>query len=113
MKTGIELIAAERDRQINVEGWTPEHDDKHWDGELSRAAACYCNPTYSADPRIGTPIGWPWSFADWKPAVQRGGTIIISRLIRQYVKAGALIAAEIDRLLRAYPEVAETLAKSE
>lgn len=27
MKTGIELIAEERQRQIEVEGWTPEYDD--------------------------------------------------------------------------------------
>src|SRR6516162_7451434 len=27
--TGAELIAVERQRQINREGWTPEHDDEH------------------------------------------------------------------------------------
>jgi len=27
MKTGVELIADERQRQIEVEGWTAEHDD--------------------------------------------------------------------------------------
>lgn len=26
MKTGIELIAEERQRQIEIEGWTAEHD---------------------------------------------------------------------------------------
>ena len=31
--TGNELIAAERKRQIEVEGWSPEHDDGH----ISRA----------------------------------------------------------------------------
>ena len=30
--TGAELIAAERRRQIEDEGWTPEHDVEHADG---------------------------------------------------------------------------------
>jgi hypothetical protein len=44
MKTGIELIAEERKRQIEVEGWTAEHDDEHTDGELALAAVCYATP---------------------------------------------------------------------
>jgi hypothetical protein len=39
--TGIELIAAERQRQQAVEGWTPEHDRHHSGGELARAATAY------------------------------------------------------------------------
>lgn len=34
----IAEIAAERKRQIEAEGWTPEHDDAHDKGELARAA---------------------------------------------------------------------------
>lgn len=41
MKTGIELIAEERQRQITEEGWTPEHDINHTNGQLASAAACY------------------------------------------------------------------------
>ena len=41
MTSGIEAIAAERQRQIEAEGWTPGHDDTHDRGELARAAACY------------------------------------------------------------------------
>ncbi len=44
MKTGIELIAQERQRQVSEEGWTAEHDDGHTDQELARAASCYANP---------------------------------------------------------------------
>lgn len=36
-KTGIELIAAERERQINEEGWTPEHDKQY--RQTSKAVA--------------------------------------------------------------------------
>lgn len=35
----IDEIAAERQRQVEVEGWTAEHDDKHADGSLAQAAA--------------------------------------------------------------------------
>lgn len=35
--TGIERIAAERRRQIGEEGWTPEHDAQHVNGELAEA----------------------------------------------------------------------------
>jgi hypothetical protein len=34
-------IAAERRRQIEVEGWTHAHDDGHDDGSLAAAAACH------------------------------------------------------------------------
>ncbi len=44
MKTGIELITAERKRQIEKEGWTPEHDAEHTDGSLALAAVCYAAP---------------------------------------------------------------------
>jgi hypothetical protein len=43
VKTGIELIAAERERQITAEDRTPKHDDEHRLGELSQAAACYAD----------------------------------------------------------------------
>ncbi|HVJ09716.1 MAG TPA: hypothetical protein VM554_15165 [Acidisarcina sp.] len=37
--SGVELIAAERTRQIDVEGWTPEHDDRHTDAVMAIQAA--------------------------------------------------------------------------
>lgn len=84
---GAELIAAERQRQIEGEGWTAEHDDKHDNGELARAAVCYAEG--------GTGVGlheiWPWFQEEWKPSGDR---------VRDLTKAGALIAAEIDRLQR-------------
>lgn len=79
--TGAELIAAERQRQIDVEGWTPEHDREHGRGELAQAAAAYAVPAHAS-------YLWPWRFAGFKRAGR----------VRELVKAGALIAAEIDRL---------------
>lgn len=99
--TGVELIAAERERQVTAEGWSPEHDDQHRLAELSRAALSYtflaskqiCNP----DTRLSLngPVHWPWNYSWWKPKADP---------IRNLVKAGALIAAEIDRLQRAAGE---------
>lgn len=90
IKTGIELIAAERKRQIEVEGWTPEHDDKYICGELRDAALAY---GIVCDDRAGDCASdwWPWDVGWWKPSDDP---------IRNLVKAGALIAAEIDRLQR-------------
>lgn len=98
-KTGIELIAEERKRQIEKEGWTAEHDAQHNHHELARAAACYATPGYIRKLHItdnGTPFGWPFSKDCWKPSP-------LDRK-RELVKAGALIAAEIDRLQREQPD---------
>ncbi|VEB42924.1 Uncharacterised protein [Chromobacterium violaceum] len=63
----IEEIAAERRRQIEVEGWTPEHDDKHRDYALAGAAGCYAMHTL-AYPAGDPPQPWPWDKAWWKPS---------------------------------------------
>lgn len=85
---GIALIAAERRRQIADEGWTPTHDDGHTTGQLARAAACYALQHTRVS---GRAIRWPWHREWWKPSADP---------IRNLVKAGALIAAEIERLHR-------------
>lgn len=102
---GIELIAAERTRQIEVEGWTPEHDDEHSRGEMMSAAVDYvaeCKRVLRDHDPItdsrGLPWGWPWKKEWWKPSPDP---------IRNLVKAGALIAAEIDRIQRASRRQAE------
>ena len=35
LQNGVELIAAERERQIAKEGWTPEYDATHTEGQLA------------------------------------------------------------------------------
>lgn len=93
---GLDLIAAERGRQVNEEGWTPQHDDDHRKYELSSAACCYVQAAERA-PFVhallggGPPDTWPFEKTWWKPSASP---------IDNLVKAGALIAAEIDRLLR-------------
>lgn len=92
MISGIERIAKERQRQMQEEGWTPEHDDEHDNGELAAAAECYLREVTGMPlTHHGLPI-WPWDDEWWKPS---------GNPIRNLEKAGALIAAEIDRRLRA------------
>lgn len=95
--TGAELIAEERERQINSEGWTPEHDDEHVFGEITSAARAYSKfaqfQALGLPFRTRIPMEWPWDDVWWKPS---------QNPIRNLVKAGALIAAEIDRLQRKY-----------
>ena len=92
---GIDKIGLERLRQISQEGWSAEHDDDHRKGEMAFAAACYVKT--AAHQSLGdehakrTNGWWPWGEEWWKPSDDP---------IRNLVKAGALIAAEIDRLQR-------------
>lgn len=77
-------VLAERRRQVEVEGWTPSHDDEHTDGEMAVAAGCYA---------MDSGAYWPmsWDYGWWKPKDRR----------QNLVRAGALIIAEIERLDRA------------
>lgn len=93
--SAISDVIAERVRQREVEGWTPEHDDKHRHAELLDAATCYVTSVAGglklrAD---GAPNRWPWRREWWKPKDPR----------RDLVRAAALILAEIERLDRALP----------
>jgi len=102
------LITAEREHQITSEGWTAEHDDQWTEGQLVDAACCYA--TFANHPAreyyrrkysgagyiaIGS-ARWPFDISWWKPSA---GDDINGRIL-ELVKAGALIAAEIDRLKR-------------
>lgn len=84
---GAMLIAKERERQIEGEGWTTEYDDEWPDNTLAYAALCYLVP----DAPETVMSWWPWDLEWWKPKGR------VSNLVR----AGALIAAELDKLNRA------------
>lgn len=94
MKTAIELIADERQRQQFEEHWTHEHDDSHTDGALAIAAAeLAANGTDLTIEDQDGPDRWGLvarhGYAGTKPNRQRALVI-----------AGALIVAEIERLQR-------------
>lgn len=103
-RDGVDLIAAERHRQRGALGWDAAHDDEHSGGEIARAASCYAD--IAASLSAGVPFDgvkdfatdvlelgphWPWEYESWKPSPDP---------VRNLEKAGALIAAEIDRLKR-------------
>lgn len=93
--SAIELIAAERARQIEKEGYDAVHDDGRDSGELASAAAHYAlcaseqakgwDGPFTANLDI-----WPWGSESFKP----------KDALSNLVRAGALIVAEIDRMQR-------------
>ncbi|MGU5573601.1 hypothetical protein ACV1C5_09520 [Aeromonas caviae] len=85
--TGKALIAAERQRQIEVEGWTPSHDDMHGADNLEMAALCYRDAN-NADSEL--PAQWPWVREYWKPKGRQ----------RNLERAGALYQAAADAAAR-------------
>ena len=119
-------VLAERSRQIEAEGWTPEHDDQHSNGEMAGAASCYAlnGTTYKAPSHypqrkvyaavaearrdaekdmdstreaIKMALGEPKAPKNWP---WDAGWWKPSDRRRNLVKAGALILAEIERLDR-------------
>lgn len=99
---GAVLIAIERRRQIEGEGYTPDHDDEHLDGALACAGASYA-AEYGAmnselSPRARSYMMaealalWPFMPSERKPTPDDP--------LSQLIKAGAFIAAEIDSLIR-------------
>lgn len=99
MSKAVHDVLAERLRQINFKGWTPEHDDEHDQGELAGGAAAYAahasdalHPMSQGDAfRDGTlPPGWCWEPDSFKPGDP----------YRNLEKAAAMILAEMERMLR-------------
>ena len=102
----LNAIATERLRQIEAEGWTPEHDDKHASGDMAKAASCYARiaayqareqfltgakEEASAPVNIAVPVDWPWDDEWWKP----------KNAAQNLKRSAALIVAEMARRLRA------------
>ncbi|PJG67788.1 hypothetical protein [Acinetobacter seifertii] len=94
-------VLNERERQIQIKGWTNEHDDAYEKNELTRAASGYVNhvvgrswtynkerPETYRDEEV--PEFWPWAGNFWKPKSPR----------EDLVRAAAILIAEIERLDR-------------
>jgi hypothetical protein len=87
MKSGIELIRDEREKQIVKHGYTVQNDvETTTTGELIKAAESYIESSEGFD-GLGLDH-WPWNKMYYKPESMK----------RDLIKAGALIAAAIDRL---------------
>ncbi len=87
MQAGTDRICEERYRQVNEKGWSPEHDDAHSGGELLEEAIRWA----AEGTRWSTPLDGLCGTAAKRKSKPR---------LRQLEIAGALIAAEIDRLSR-------------
>lgn len=121
--TAIKLITKERQRQIDRNGYTPDHDREHIHGEIALAAICYASPKrVYIKKSFPTACGcrsvgecphvfgeykyvdpWPWEEENDKrlsdfDKKMHNALLDKWQRIRNLVKAGALIAAEIDRL---------------
>lgn len=102
---GAIIVMEERMRQQREENWTDTHDDTHKAGELAQAGAYYATVAKPHDkefimPPIEqfpikaeeyySPVGFPFE-EPWRKIKGR---------VNNMRRAGAFIAAELDRLLR-------------
>ncbi|MGR6845184.1 hypothetical protein [Acinetobacter baumannii] len=94
----VKDVLNERERQIQIKGWTNEHDDVYSKNGLSRAAVSdpsnviHRGWTFLAKPfwlyqSEDAPEYWPLDDCYWKPKSPR----------QDLVRAAALLTAEIDR----------------
>lgn len=102
LDSGVNLIAKEQIRSRQEEGYTAEHDDSHDQGELADAAAVYAlseGAMFTLQEQWGNDMYlhlWPFKLEELK----KDETGAIAKRIKDLVKAGNLIASEIDRLKR-------------
>lgn len=95
MNKFLELVKKERNRQIVEKGYTAEHDDKHTDGSLADAGACYASNEILRfkDEYNELTFLWPWDYEGFiKYDHDRKQRLVI---------AAAFINAEYDRIVRA------------
>lgn len=99
---GIERVGRERARQIAMEGYSTQHDDEHTGGELIEAAVSFAVTALAESRGIDPEV------ARYALGILRGELGVLGQLcelkpaspIRNLEKAGALIVAELDRMLR-------------
>jgi hypothetical protein len=84
--TGADRIVLERLEQIHKHKWTPEHDDQHVNGKMLDVAQCLM---------IGVEDCW-----GIHERVHKNNKLPYDQHIKCLTVAGALIAAEIDRVER-------------
>jgi len=94
MSKALDDVKAERQRQVEVEEWTPERDDHYLAGQLAVAGASYAVSSVvtqlTGENMKELPGFWPWDKEWFKPKSPR----------QDLVRAAALLVAEIERLDR-------------
>ncbi len=113
----VQMIIAERKRQVDEEDYSLEHDDEHTGGALALAAAIYATPELLYDKQdyakstvfqvVTGPSGWGLKIPYDGNVPLPNHTLSTTERIDQLVKSGALIIAEIERLQRLKDEKIE------
>jgi len=99
MQNFLELVAKERARQINDEGYKREHDDEHTDGSLADAAACYAATKtlyFATQQNRCVPKSFFYLYP-WEPKYFKKDK---HPRKKQLIISAALLMAEYDRLER-------------
>jgi hypothetical protein len=94
-----ERVTAKRIKQIEVHGYTPEHDATHPPGQFALAAKCLSEWALlileGTDPHhyFGQEVhdDWPWDRQTWNRCTETVDETLVN--------AAALLAAECDRYL--------------
>ncbi|WP_336948678.1 hypothetical protein [Acinetobacter junii] len=105
LSKAINDVIAERERQINVKGYSTDHDDQYEGNQLPRTASGYVDQVVGRSwvyddygPEVyqddDVPEFWPWDESYWKPKSPR----------EDLVRAAAILIAEIERLDRKEPK---------
>lgn len=91
--SGLDLIVKERFRQVREEGYTAKHDKQHSDGSMALLACCYAlKHTDIEDKGIADQASMFLKYQkDFLPK--------FGDKVKNLKRAGALIAAELDRVL--------------
>lgn len=112
LENPLELIAKERLRQIEEEGFTPAHDDEHEFGEMALVAALYASPirlfsrSHLADGGYFAVDPWPgsweskWDKRRYATQIVDPATYTKQERFNLLVIAGALVVAEMERMQR-------------
>ena len=94
--TGTELVALERQRQIEM-GFTPEHDDTHTDGSLALCAwGILGQVTFHQD-------AWDDDESWWTERADHVAQKYDTDSLKPLIIAAALLTAEIERRQRTMP----------
>ena len=105
--TGVDRIAAERLEQREKHGYWDDHDDDHDAGEIALVASLLAGDEHAYEdghgyegPNWGVDLKWKFAREQTNASATDAEGVRIDGRIHELTVAGALIAAEIDRLLR-------------
>lgn len=109
--SGADLIAAERRRQVEVEGYTADHDAEHGSWALLQAGLAYELDGATGHLPGAVPTRWPWTRESWKPRDPISNLIRAGALYLAAADLGRDTAKEVERCARLIDAARATLAQ--